>query len=201
MLRSTSRQFVLYGGTAIALHLGHRQSVDFDFFTSEPFDPDILYNKTLYLKNATITQQTKGALSVVTKPGVRVSFFYVKLNQVERPKVVFENKLKVASILDLFGMKCVTVFRRLEAKDYIDIDAIIQYGIPLEKGVSAGRAIYHPQYYDYSKTILALKDTGSLKMQNHVKKRLLEHANSFDKKKMVNLKAGGKIGRSMGLKK
>jgi hypothetical protein len=30
--------FVLYGGTAIALHLGHRQSVDFDFFRSDPLD-------------------------------------------------------------------------------------------------------------------------------------------------------------------
>jgi hypothetical protein len=31
--------FVLYGGTALALRLGHRQSVDFDFFTSRPFSP------------------------------------------------------------------------------------------------------------------------------------------------------------------
>ena len=30
--------FVLYRGTAVALHLGHRRSVDFDFFRSEPLD-------------------------------------------------------------------------------------------------------------------------------------------------------------------
>ena len=30
--------FVLYGGTAVALHLGHRTSIDFDFFRSEPLD-------------------------------------------------------------------------------------------------------------------------------------------------------------------
>jgi hypothetical protein len=30
--------FVLYGGTAIALHLGHRSSIDFDFFRAEPLD-------------------------------------------------------------------------------------------------------------------------------------------------------------------
>ena len=34
------KSFTLYGGTAIALRLGHRQSVDFDFFGSEAFDPD-----------------------------------------------------------------------------------------------------------------------------------------------------------------
>ena len=32
-------EFVLYGGTAIALYLGHRESVDFDFFGNQPFDP------------------------------------------------------------------------------------------------------------------------------------------------------------------
>ena len=32
-------EFALYGGTAIALHLGHRHSVDFDFFGNRPFDP------------------------------------------------------------------------------------------------------------------------------------------------------------------
>jgi hypothetical protein len=32
-------EFTLYGGTAIALHLGHRHSADFDFFGSRPFDP------------------------------------------------------------------------------------------------------------------------------------------------------------------
>jgi hypothetical protein len=32
--------FVLYGGTAIALHLGHRESLDFDFFRSDPLDKD-----------------------------------------------------------------------------------------------------------------------------------------------------------------
>ena len=33
-------KFVLYGGTAIALHLGHRESLDFDFFRSAPLNKD-----------------------------------------------------------------------------------------------------------------------------------------------------------------
>jgi hypothetical protein len=35
-LAAVPAEFVLYGGTAIALHLGHRQSIDFDFFASKP---------------------------------------------------------------------------------------------------------------------------------------------------------------------
>jgi hypothetical protein len=38
----TDAAFVLYGGTAIALHLGHRESVDFDFFTDQTFQPEDL---------------------------------------------------------------------------------------------------------------------------------------------------------------
>ena len=38
-LRQIPKHFVLYGGTAIALRLGHRASIDFDFFTNESFEP------------------------------------------------------------------------------------------------------------------------------------------------------------------
>ena len=38
-LGAVPAEFVLYGGTAIALHLGHRQSDDFDFFAHHRFDP------------------------------------------------------------------------------------------------------------------------------------------------------------------
>ena len=38
----TDQAFVLYGGTAIALYLGHRESVDFDFFTEQTFEPESL---------------------------------------------------------------------------------------------------------------------------------------------------------------
>ena len=39
-LVETPKEFALYGGTAIALQLGHRESVDFDFFGSRSLDPD-----------------------------------------------------------------------------------------------------------------------------------------------------------------
>jgi len=42
MLSSVPSQYVLYGGTAVALHLGHRESVDFDFFSAEPLDKNKL---------------------------------------------------------------------------------------------------------------------------------------------------------------
>jgi hypothetical protein len=41
-LSAVPKEFVLYGGTAIALHLGHRESVDFDFFGNKPLYPEQL---------------------------------------------------------------------------------------------------------------------------------------------------------------
>src|SRR4051812_47843832 len=37
-LSAVPKEFVLYGGTALALHLGHRDSIDFDFFGNRPLD-------------------------------------------------------------------------------------------------------------------------------------------------------------------
>lgn len=43
-LAATPPHFTMYGGTALALRLGHRTSVDFDFFSAQSFDPERLAN-------------------------------------------------------------------------------------------------------------------------------------------------------------
>jgi hypothetical protein len=54
--------FVLYGGTAVALHLGHRESLDFDFFRSEPLDKDQLRAAFGFVSGATILQDMPDTL-------------------------------------------------------------------------------------------------------------------------------------------
>src|SRR5512141_490835 len=69
--------FVLYGGTALALRLGHRTSVDFDFFSSEPFVPADLLNSMVLLKHARPLQTATNTLTVVVDRAgaVKLSFF------------------------------------------------------------------------------------------------------------------------------
>src|SRR5262245_28997433 len=70
--------FVLYGGTAVALHLGHRQSLDFDFFRAEPLDKDTLRAKLAFVGGATIVQDAPDTFVVLAQmPSgeVKVSFF------------------------------------------------------------------------------------------------------------------------------
>ena len=76
-LATTPAAFTLYGGTALALHLGHRVSVDFDFFSNASFDPDDLARKLPYLDDAEQVQVAANTLTCRIDRGgpVLVSFF------------------------------------------------------------------------------------------------------------------------------
>jgi hypothetical protein len=75
-LSATPNEFVLYGGTALALHLGHR-SVDFDFFANRDLNLSALETTVPFLRNARVVQRAKNTLStVIDREGpVTVSFF------------------------------------------------------------------------------------------------------------------------------
>jgi hypothetical protein len=49
--------YTLYGGTAIALHLGHRESVDFDFFTDRHLDEESIQKAMPIVKTAQTIQR------------------------------------------------------------------------------------------------------------------------------------------------
>jgi hypothetical protein len=72
--------WVLYGGTAIALHLGHRQSRDFDFSSPDPLDRNALRRSMLSLAAAKTLQDEPDTLTVVADKGgapIKHSFFGV----------------------------------------------------------------------------------------------------------------------------
>jgi len=96
-LESTPDSFTLYGGTALALYLGHRTSVDFDFSSNASFDPDHLANSLAYLKDAERIQVALNTLTCrVDRDGpVLVSFFGdLNLGQVAAREQLAEMKLR-----------------------------------------------------------------------------------------------------------
>lgn len=64
-LSAVPDEFVLYGGTALALHLGHRTSIDFDFFSRRSLDLDSLQEDIPFMVDARILQREKKARLVV----------------------------------------------------------------------------------------------------------------------------------------
>jgi Nucleotidyl transferase AbiEii toxin, Type IV TA system len=178
-LSEIPKTFTLYGGTAIALYLGHRESVDFDFFGTQSFGPLDLLGSLKLLEGAKVTQSEPSTLSVVVyrlEEPVKLSFFGLpKIKALAPPTVCTDNGLKVASLLDLAGMKAAVVQQRAEPKDYIDVDALLSHGtVDLATALGAARAIYGPSF-SVSSTLKALTYFGEQtldRLSNPLKKRL-----------------------------
>jgi len=156
-LSDTPEEFTLYGGTAIALRLGHRPSVDFDFFAPKPFAPNDLLQKISYLRGATVRQSAPDTLTVtVERDGpVQVSFFGgIDLGQVAPPDRATGPGIKVASLIDLAGFKVAVVPQRAELKDYVDVHTLMtKANIPLANMLASAKIIYGSQF----SPLLALK--------------------------------------------
>jgi hypothetical protein len=139
------RGFVLYGGTALALRLGHRQSEDFDFFTNESFLPGVLEDRMPFLHDAQRLQSAPNTLvSLVDRDGpVKVSFFGgLGLRRVGEPEPAEGDEALVASLLDLAATKVKVVQDRAEAKDYLDVSRLLEEGVALSDALGAARAVY-----------------------------------------------------------
>jgi Nucleotidyl transferase AbiEii toxin, Type IV TA system len=119
--------FYLAGGTALALQLGHRDSVDFDFFTNTDIDTVQLWHyitKVLPGHNLTKTQDETNTLSLVIDNEVRLSFFGYNYPLIE-PTISFKG-LALASIVDIGCMKLSAITSRSTLKDYVDLHLILQ---------------------------------------------------------------------------
>jgi hypothetical protein len=149
-LDTTPEPFALYGGTALALRLGHRFSVDFDFFAAGSFKPSELRARVPYLAGGNILQEEPNTLTMnLDRDGpVQVSFFGLPtLGQIEPHEIVAGPAFRIASLLDLSGMKAAVVYQRAEPKDYFDIHALMtQAKIPLPVMLAAAKAIYGEEF-------------------------------------------------------
>lgn len=141
--------FALYGGTAIALRLGHRPSVDFDFFSENALDREAIRAAFPFMQRATVLQDQQNTLTVQVPDGnsentyVKVSFFgMIGFGRVGVPDITEDGVLHVASLDDLMATKVKVILQRAEAKDYRDIAAMVSAGVSLSKGLSAARELY-----------------------------------------------------------
>jgi hypothetical protein len=170
----------------VALHLGHRHSIDFDFFGDRALDPSVLETGIPFLGGAKIVQRDRNTLSAVVDRGgrVKVSFFGVpNLPRLERPHVSKDNNLKVASLLDLAGTNASVLQVRAEAKDYVDMDALMTLGkISLPRALAAARRLYGASFNpEVTLKALSYFGDGNLhRLADDVKHRLVVAAREVD---------------------
>lgn len=114
----TFQKVYLAGGTALALQLGHRISVDLDFFTREPFDEKLVSQKLNLIKGFTLGQTAPS--TILGKIGkTRMSLFFYKYGLLENPKK-FEG-IKLAGKKDIAAMKINALESRGTKRDFIDL--------------------------------------------------------------------------------
>jgi predicted nucleotidyltransferase component of viral defense system len=185
-LANVPPKFVLCGGTAVALHLGHRQSVDFDFIANQEFDPEAVRAQIAFLRDGRTVQQSANTLTCVVDRGgpVQLSFFGTpSIALINLPHIAEENGVRVASLLDLAAMKLAVVQKRAEAKDYLDVDAIIHRGgITLSTALAASQMLYglifNPELT--LKSLCYFGDGTLPKLPQDVRDRLMSAVNDVD---------------------
>lgn len=167
-LDAVPSDFVLYGGTALALQLGHRISEDFDFFSSSGFDPDRLRSRLPFFRDLgpsnsdTWVHYKRDNLEAFVERGalVKVAFFggLDTLNRVEDPRRAVGSRVLVASLVDLAGMKMRVIQVRGSWKDYVDIHTLVAHGIDVPTALAAAKAI--DRSFDPAMSIRALQFYG-----------------------------------------
>lgn len=184
--KTKDESFVLYGGTAVALFLGHRESVDFDFFTDRSFQPEDLLQKFSFLKGAEFLQSQLDTLTALT-PGidgdgqqVKLSFFGgLGFGRLEHPQRTPDDVLEVASLQDLLAHKLKVLLQRVETKDYLDIDALLSSGLDLAHGLAGARALFPAFAPQECLKALAYFDDPALEtLSPQLQKRLLKATKS-----------------------
>lgn len=162
---SVPKRFVLYGGTAVALRYGHRQSVDFDYFSDRPLDLQRLVKALPAITEGEVLQQAHDSLTVridIDGQPVKLSFFGdLGFGRVGQPDVI-NHRATIASPIDLLATKLKTLHDRVEAKDYLDIEALLRGGLTLNQGIAAAAALFGSSLnmLDTAKAVAWFKDGG-----------------------------------------
>lgn len=162
----------LFGGTALAVHLRHRQSFDLDYMTAEPDDFVGVAGRLADASDGDfrlLRQDEEGLHAIVG--GVSVEVFRTpqrgynpgSVKTLEAPTAI--DGLKVASLSDLLASKLDLLLYRRKLRDHIDLAAIdSQSPYSLEDGLLFHMARYGPvpEGYELSRIISLLEDPGQL---------------------------------------
>lgn len=129
-------RFYLAGGTGLALQIGHRDSIDFDFFTPDHFDAAVFHADLLESfsgKKIVVTLEGKDSLNLVMEDEIKLSFLRYPYKLL-RP-CLEEEFIRIAALEDIACMKLAAIVSRAVWRDYVDIFYLLK-NIPLDKLLS-----------------------------------------------------------------
>ena len=111
----------LVGGTALALHLGHRKSVDLDMFGT--FDPIVSYRKLLADAGHSVEGAENGTVQSLRVNNVKVDLVNYPYPWLD--DAIEEENIRLADLRDIAAMKLSAVANRGRKKDFIDVARLL----------------------------------------------------------------------------
>jgi predicted nucleotidyltransferase component of viral defense system len=141
-------EFFLVGGTSLALQIGHRKSIDLDFFSSSGFDSDQIQNLLIHKYEIQIDYLAKHTISGQIK-NIKVDFISHQYPQLAAIKTV--EGFRLADPKDIAAMKLNAVCNRGSKKDFVDIFYLMEH-FALKELIH-----YYQQKYNQSNSVMVLK--------------------------------------------
>jgi len=124
--------FYLAGGTALALQVGHRQSMDFDWFIPKLGDPEILFNRLKSLDIAFEIQSISFETVYLNIDTIQMSFIGYEYPMLQ-PKVLWtELGVHLAGMNDIACMKLSAIASRGSRKDFFGLHYLVKHFLQLE---------------------------------------------------------------------
>ena len=111
-------EFILVGGTALALQIGHRNSVDIDMFGNSEINPDIFIDELKKFGEVKLIQKSKHIL-IVSVDNIKVDFVNHIYPFLEKQIII--DGIRMASKKDISAMKLSAISGRGSRKDFIDL--------------------------------------------------------------------------------
>lgn len=110
--------YVLVGGTSLALQIGHRNSIDLDFFSKKEIDESLFLEKLNQFGNVIVLKSSKNIL-ITSINGIKTDFVNYNYPWISEKKIV--DKIPLASMEDIAAMKLNAISGRGNKKDFIDL--------------------------------------------------------------------------------
>jgi hypothetical protein len=130
LIRQFSGDFYLAGGTAVALHIGHRRSLDFDLFTEEKIQRRSIQNKitSCGFQVEKLLYEAFDQMHMMVN-GIKVTFFSYPFPVAREDR--FQDVIQMPALPDLAAMKAFALGGRGKWKDYIDLYFLLKFHLNL----------------------------------------------------------------------
>lgn len=140
------QNFILVGGTSLALQLGHRNSVDIDMFGNQDIDQYLFIERLKKFGTVEVSQSSKNIM-ITSINGIKVDFVNYNYPVLKDSKTI--NSIRLSSLEDIAAMKLNAILGRGSKKDFIDL-----YFLLNEYSLTQILKFYNQKYLDGSEFLV-----------------------------------------------